>query len=618
MNTESAHTQHILSVVYDRKKFIERFIGLTKYEWCFARAKYHGKCRMPVPFNDFDAVICGVLAVQPMSFFDLGHAIGLNVNDNKAAEYLLQQAIYDLKGRKVLDCNDTIYELTDYGKHCQQLQTKPDIVERDFELIFNATGEQINNAHKMFVNRPAESTYDRHSESIRNIKNNLSSVEGVAAQQTPHIHCPERDIQLIQIDPPQVSFYSTSFVVAILHNCRNNTLRALVFDENSDIPIETLSNAISEDRSELKEVVEQIKKEGVYNLDLDNSEYPSWRMDYGWGGYDKLKEQQQKRDNDLANDQLRYDEAIRTNEEQAALIRSQIIQNKRYFDAIEFEKELQRVFATTRGEIWIVSPWLKKAALRLLPLIENYLKNGGKVFVCYSKSESYNDQMADEKVLDTFRQLQNQYTYLYVAQSDHPFHVKHLFLRNVKQPVHYTGSYNILSFNATLREYDYSGRSKDIEKGYSIRQETMVKLDWTEETENTFYSYHQIFAYAYQDKAENELFPLAERIYQMARQAYRDYRYKLSSGRSSHDRYNGCIERDIFYSDYTYLFADFQRDPKLFVPSDERKGLIKQLRAHEFDYLKPFNREDCEEIIAFRDKILDLLLDMDKLEKCAS
>lgn len=612
MSTELEHTEHILSAVYDRKKFIERFIGLTRYSWIYAKAQYHGICRMPVPFNDFDAVICGVLAVKPMTFSGLGKAIGLDVKENKAAEFLLQQAIKELKNREVLVCNRTVYELTDYGKHCQQRQTKPDTVKQDFELVFNATGGHIKNAHKIFANRPSEQV----SKNRDCIENGLNYVEDVAAVQVPRVHCPEKDIQLLEYNDQRVSFYSTSFVVAILHNCRDNTLRALAFDEQSNEPIDALSDAIGADSNELKLVVEQIKKEGVYNFDFDKAESLSRSMN-SWE-FQQLKEHQIQRDKHLSDQQQRYDEAVAKSKKQAALVRSQIIQDQQLFDAIEFEKELPRVFETTNAEIWIVSPWLKKAALRLIPLIENYLKKGGKVFLCYSKAESRYDKMVDEKVLDTFRQLQDQYAYLYIEQSESPFHVKHLFLRNGEQPVHYTGSYNILSFNATHREYDYYYRRPTvINNEYAIRQEIMVKLAWTDETERAFSPYWDVFVHAYHYKAEDELFPLAKQIFDMGYRAYRDdYRwFHIPCYVEPSYTWKGRIERSNgLYRDYERLLAYFQATPKLFVPQDERKEMIKQLRALKLDYLKPFNQKDCNEIISFREKVLELLLEMNKLE----
>ena len=600
---ELEQKQHILSAVYDNKKFIERVIGVTKYEWKFEKVHYHGTCRMPVPFNDFDAVICGVLFVKPLTFSDLGLAIGLNVNENKAAECLLKQAIDELNQRGILVCDDQIFKLTEYGISCQNRQLKPDKVEREFELIFNATGKLVKNAHKLFKALPLNAKFrnididDAYNLNIIDDAYNLNIIKEVAAEQQPEIHCPEKEIILSDINEQRISanIYSTELYVAILHNCRDNTLRALVFDEINKEPIEALSNALSRDDYELKLVVDRIIKnideeDNEFILEYDNRSLRDRRIS------DEEKKQRPKIDKELVLNQQQYDDAIENNkDEEAAYIREQALLNKRYFDSIEFEQELHRLFDTTNGDIWIVSPWLKKAAERLVPLIENYLKKGGRVFICYSKPESYYDQMADEKVLKHFFKLDEQYRNFYIAQSERPFHDKHLFLRNVENPIHYTGSYNILSFNASHFE-TYSGR--EIDDKYAIRQETMIKLDWIDETEHSFFQYHNLFASHYVEKAEKEIYPIAERIYLKAKRAYDFYGYKLYRRPSSHNYDPSSYWGKSYpYEDFSLVSYDFETTPKVFIEQEEREELQLLLKTLKFDYLKPFTHLKSKYIV---------------------
>lgn len=633
MNTELEQAQHILSAVYDNKKFIERLIGVTKYDWIFEKVHYHGTCRMPVPFNDFDAVICEVLSVRPMEFLDLGHTIGLYVDENKAAEFLLGQAINELKKREILVCHEPIYKLTEYGMQCLSRHQRPDMVEREFDLIFNATGKSIKNAHKIFKVLPSITT--NHNGSVADTYE-LDKIKDVAAEQVPEIHCMERDNILLKINSKNVTVYSTELFVAVFHNFRDNSLRALVFDGTIAKPIDALSQALSSDKNELKLVVDKIVQDNINDVNDDKFNLVYNEEHRNFNEFDHLSKERQKIDRDLTICQQQYDEAIENNEsETAAQIQGQIHLNKRYFDALEFEKELFRLFETTNGDIWIVSPWLKKAAEHLIPLIENYIKKGGRVFVCYSKPENWYDQMADEKVLQCFTQLDNQYSNFYIAQSERPFHVKHLFLRNIERPVHYTGSYNILSFSAS--HYD-SYREREIEDNYLIRQETMIKLNWTDETENAFYQYHNIFASYYLKKAEKELYPIIEKIYRKAKYAYDNYGNKLCWKSSAHYYDDGLRRESYPYDDFNYIFTDFEVTPKVFIPQDERKELIAMLQSIRFEYLKPFTHlksryilekniplynqynenyqkvKECETLIDQHSKFIKLLREMDRLE----
>lgn len=628
MSTELS--QPILKAVYDNKKFIERVIGATIYRWKFKKVHYQGTCRMPVPFNDFDAVICGLLAVKPSNFTDLGRAIGLFVDENNAANCLLKQAIDELIERQIVVLNDQTYTLTEDGMDCHKRQQKPETVKREFDLKYNATGARIRNAHKLFENLSFEITH-----SYRDIEDDFTLIKETALEQAPEIHCPEKNILLLNAQTQSVTTYSTELFVAILHNCRDNSLRALVFDEANEQPIVALSDALSSDRNELKLVVDKIVKEN--NEDTDHLKL-EFKDNWNERNFKKLDEQQQI-ENELTHCQQQYDEAIKHNyTKKAALIRESALLNKRYFDAIEFENELLRLLDSTTGDIWLISPWLKKAAERLVPYIEKYLNRGGNVFVCYSESERYYEDMADEKVLERFKQLDNKYCNFYLLQSSTPFHDKHLFLRNVEKPVHFTGSYNILSFNAAHSD------------SYYVRQETMIKLDWTEETECTYvFQYHNPFARTYLKKAEEELCPVVEKIYILTKNAYSsDWRSKLSYAGRNHNFYNYDKRDKPFsfywsesfpYRDYAYVFDDFENTPKAFILKEERYGLINRLKTIKLDYLEPFIHikskyiseknislynsckdlykyvDECKSLIEFQSKFIKLLREMEKLDK---
>ena len=169
-------------------------------------------------------------------------------------------------------------------------------------------------------------------------------------------------------------------------------------------------------------------------------------------------------------------------------IEKEIFKSKRNFNSLEFELELKRLFDETADELWIISPWIKKATMKRIPFFENYLKKGGKIFIVYSLPEAEDQLMALEEPLNKLLELEKNYQNFYIHQLP-PFHYKNVWLRmKDNNNFYYTGSYNILSF------FVMQGLKH-------IRQEKMTRIDWNNETEDEYNEVFKKFGLKYITKA---------------------------------------------------------------------------------------------------------------------
>ena len=90
-----------------------------------------------------------------------------------------------------------------------------------------------------------------------------------------------------------------------------------------------------------------------------------------------------------------------------------------------------------------------------LPLIKNYLKQGGKVFISYSAPDGGLDSHKDKMVGDQSQKALESLEFEYVKQFFHvelpAFHKKNVIEVKNGQCVLFTGSFNVLSFSVTSK-----------------------------------------------------------------------------------------------------------------------------------------------------------------------
>lgn len=468
----------LIDRVSKHKLLIENIIGFTEFQWEYTNAKFHGVCSQPVKFTVFDEIISKILLVKDMSLTEIGEILGLNVHD-EAEKAILLSAISDLKNDKMLEGDESYYWLTDLGKEYAKNGVKFSTFERDFDLYIDSTTGFTGNCRKIFegLKSQKQNTFSRE-----NLPKNIDEVKPLAEIQAPEIHFPEKKYILQSCQPTGIEGYQAPVWVVLLENFREQTIRALVYDEEHDCIVEELSQSLSANPDLMKIILDR-----MIDKDKDSTDGISYT--------EQEKDSSQiETEASLIAAQEEYNTAISQNDvSKAEEISKNIISSKRHFNSVEFEVELKRLFEETKCDLWIISPWVKNATFKRIPFFEQYLKKGGRIFVAYSKSENGGDDvMAYEEPLNKLKELEKKYHNFYLHQLE-PFHFKYVWVKGAPEGSwFYSGSFNILSF--------YVGQ------GYTkVRQEMMTKLDWGDEEERYCTEVLTSFSEKYLEEAKNAL-----------------------------------------------------------------------------------------------------------------
>ncbi len=468
----------IIEVASKEKKLVERIIGFTDFDWHFTVAKFKGTCSQPIDFNVFDEVLCNLLSIEQMSAEKIGRILGLDIQTDPAEKEILLSAINELKKDKMIEGDESIYWLTELGKEYAENGVKFSTFNREFDLYIDLISGIKENIKNIFADLKSEKQYTNSNF----IPTTLDEIKALAEQQAPEIHFPKKKFFLQDAVMQKAESFKAKVWVVLLENFRDNTIRAIVYDEKQDKTIEILSNALDKLEDEKQNLLEKLTKVS------DNEDFIVEFTN------EEKQEEQIAIENELIQKQEEIEVAIEAqNIEKVKEITNQIFSIKRHFNSLEFEIELKRLFDETANDLWIISPWIKKYATeRRIPFFEKYLRKGGRIFVAYSEPENETNVMADEDTFNKLLELEKGYQNFYLHQLP-KFHYKRVWIRNNgEENFYYTGSYNILSFF--------------VKQGLqNVRQEEMTKLDWSEENNSEYSEIFTRFGAKYLNKAINDL-----------------------------------------------------------------------------------------------------------------
>jgi hypothetical protein len=187
----------------------------------------------------------------------------------------------------------------------------------------------------------------------------LQAIRALAEHQAQEIHFPEKNYLLQSAELISADSFKAKVWVILLENFRENTLRALVYDEKQNIVIDSLSEALDKQEDIKKELLEKLVK-----VD-DAIEFTE----------EEKQTEQIEIESELIQKQIEIDEAIQTQDVgKIKEIQKEVEAIKRHFNSLEFEVELKRLFDETANDLWIISPWIKNATFKRIPFFEKYLK----------------------------------------------------------------------------------------------------------------------------------------------------------------------------------------------------------------------------------------------------
>ena len=461
----------IIESASKEKKLIERIIGFTEFDWNYTIAKFKGTCSQPVDFNLFDEVLCDLLLTEQMSAEKIGNILGFDIQKDPAENDILLKAIKDLKADKMLDGDESILWLTDVGIEYAKNGVKFSTFTRDFDLYIDSIGIERGKVKEIFSNLKSEKqpTFNKDF-----LPKNIEEVKPLAELQAPEIHFPKKNFLLQECSPTGAEGFKAKVWVVLLENFRDNTMRAIVYDEKQNKVIEALSEALDKQDDLKSELLERLIKVDD-ETEFTNEEKPKEQIEI---------------EQALIHKQEEIDEAINKQDvSKIKEIEKEVEAIKRHFNSLEFEVELKKLFDTTSDTILIQSPWVRDFAFKnRVPFIKEYLRKGGRVYIAYSENESFGGEaMVQEESKKLLTELDKNLNF-YCCELP-AFHYKNVWLiRKDKKNSYYSGSYNILSFFVH-------------QNMKNVRQEKMTRMDWDSELEEQYLEVFKKFGLKYINSA---------------------------------------------------------------------------------------------------------------------
>ena len=457
----------IIESASKEKKLIERIVGFTEFEWNYTIAKFKGTCSQPVDFNLFDEVLCDLLLTEQMSAEKIGNILGFDIQKDPAENDILLKAIKDLKADKMLDGDESILWLTDVGIEYAKNGVKFSTFTRDFDLYIDSIGVSKEKVKAIFSNIKSEKAPNFDKDFL---PKNIEEVKPIAELQAPEIHFPKKNFLLQECTPVGAEGFKAKVWVVLLENFRDNTLRAIVYDEKQNKVIDTLSEALDQQDELKSELLERLVKVDD-DIEFTNEEKQKEQVEIEQVLIHKQEE---------IEDAITRQDAVKIKE-----IEKEVEAIKRHFNSLEFEVELKKLFDTTSDTILIQSPWVRDFAFKnRVPFIKEYLRKGGRVYIAYSENESFGgEDMVQEESKKLLAELDKNLNF-YCCELP-AFHYKNVWLiRKDKENSYYSGSYNILSFFVH-------------QNMKNVRQEKMTRMDWDSELEEQYLEVFKKFGLKY-------------------------------------------------------------------------------------------------------------------------
>lgn len=470
----------IIESASKEKKLIERIVGFTEFEWNYTIAKFKGTCSQPVDFNLFDEVLCDLLLTEQMSAEKIGNILGFDIQKDPAENDILLKAIKDLKADKMLDGDESILWLTDVGIEYAKNGVKFSTFTRDFDLYIDSIGVSKEKVKEIFSNIKSEKTPNFDKDFL---PKNIEEVKPIAELQAPEIHFPKKNFLLQECTPVGAEGFKAKVWVVLLENFRDNTLRAIVYDEKQNKVIDTLSEALDKQDELKSELLERLVKVDD-DIEFTNEEKQKEQVEIEQALIHKQEE---------IEDAITRQDAVKIKE-----IEKEVEAIKRHFNSLEFEVELKKLFDTTSDTILIQSPWVRDFAFKnRVPFIKEYLRKGGRVYIAYSENESFGgEDMVQEESKKLLAELDKNLNF-YCCELP-AFHYKNVWLiRKDRENSYYSGSYNILSFFVH-------------QNMKNVRQEKMTRMDWDSELEEQYLDVFKKFGLKYINSAIDDFNTLCQ------------------------------------------------------------------------------------------------------------
>lgn len=464
----------------------ERIVGVIPWDWKVIQLKCKGTGTRKKDFEQFDEVVCRLLNVEEgLDGSRIRKMLGL---EDEMGKKVFRKMVKPLEETMVAG-DDSWYGLTDKGKQYLTLGSRFAPYEKHFQLVLDRQVPENLLTHELLK-------YNAHPDGIASQQINpfetLLSWMGTSGKareiivaQTSDVHVPDKGFFLDEYQVVEVSYLKIPIRIAFIEDFGKDAHRMVALKEKAPELIPAISNlldnAITEDvRTALEAEFVRIYAPEVVQQDKDDAQ----KADEAW-----LLE--------IAEAERRT--ADKKNEAERLKERALLLEERRSFNTLEFERELDRLVANCQNSMWIISPWVRRNAFeKREKQIKQMLSKGCKVFVCFSKPHRIGEDMLEMGMGEKLRLLSENHPGFYYAELP-SFHEKIVFadMGNGKK-FEYTGSFNVLSFSS--------------ENKVHIGRENMRKLKWGADSETNYQYFVQHFAAFQTELLEKKLGELIQEI----------------------------------------------------------------------------------------------------------
>lgn len=472
------------------KDLSELVIGYTPYKLNFVINSYSGVTNKPSKVSAIaNAVVGIILADGESSFTHIGSVLGMDVNIDLAEHKMLGNAINQMLDIHLLEGDESAYNVTELGRTYAEHGEKMEPYPSKFSFWYVPEYSNYLNLHsdisENFVREcPEDEIIDIPSLTIDEIKS-------LAERQASHAHSSKDRYILQEAHLEKSEFKSYDLWACFIRSVRTKQVRVLIYDDNTQKILTELSDIIDSN---------DILKKKLYDSMLGNN--PDVEVIDQKDAI--ITEEQIKVEEDfLKEEQKASDKSI---EESSSI--EERLHKRALYDTISFEAEIHTIFQQDNAdEIWLSSPWIGDDAFiqSRLPLIQEFILHGGKVFISYSEAEEGLDRsngkgkmigcQSNKAIKNLAKTYPGQFFYAQFAA----FHSKNVIEVKNGQSILFTGSFNVLSFHVTSEHESH------------IRKEEMALAHY-QVAENKYHEIKKQFAESYIQRAEDSLEYLGENV----------------------------------------------------------------------------------------------------------
>ncbi|MFM2375446.1 MAG: hypothetical protein RLZZ165_543 [Bacteroidota bacterium] len=437
-----------------RKALSERIVDIVAIPWYMAESKFSAHFTRHKDYTGFDEVVCSLLlADSGCDSTVLRAALGL---DAELGDKVLKAMIDPLKGTMV-EGDATTWHLTERGRIYAREGRKFVRSKCEFSLFTDLQDPHVRDAHlyRALLGRwrppgPEVTNAAAIMDSLRGNWAQGGTVMDCAAVQAQSYHDPGKGFYLENPELGGILLSVATLWVGVLEDfrMRQHHFHAFNPSDGREIPAVTrILNAAKGDkaRDRVWSALRQAHADKIVSepAPAAQQEEEKWVLQ-------------------------RLEEVEKLREDERKLASAAIVEERRSFDTLEFEQELEWLSRNCRGEWWLISPWIRMAAWeKRRQQVEQALRKGVHIFLGYSEPHHPGDTMVPHKVRSELLALQGRHSRLFVAELPQ-FHEKIMYAEVDGRKYEYTGSFNLLSFAAGNQE--------------KIGRENMRRLRWGEDS----------------------------------------------------------------------------------------------------------------------------------------